>query len=34
MSKGVDSFEQVKERLEKVGNPDLNIPVVVLGIDE
>lgn len=33
MSKGVGSFEQVKERLEKAGNPDLNIPVVVLGID-
>lgn len=33
MSKGVGSFEQVAERLEKTRNPDLNIPVVVLGID-
>jgi hypothetical protein len=33
MAKGVGSFEQVTERLQKTGNPDLNIPVVVLGID-
>jgi hypothetical protein len=33
MSKGVGSFEQVTERLEKTGNPELSIPVVVLGID-
>jgi hypothetical protein len=33
MSKGVGSYEQIVERLEKQGNPDLDIPVVVLGID-
>lgn len=33
MSKGVGSFEQVTEKLEKTGNPDLKIPVAVLGID-
>jgi hypothetical protein len=32
MSKGVGSFEQIVERLEKQGNPELEIPVVVLGI--
>jgi len=33
MSKGVGSFEQVTERLEKTGNLDLGIPVAILGID-
>ena len=33
MAKGVGSFEQVTERLQKTGNPKLEIPVVVLGID-
>jgi len=33
MSKGVGSFEQVTERLEKTGNLDLSIPVAILGID-
>jgi hypothetical protein len=33
MSKGVGSFEQVAEKLERAGNPDLGIPVLVLGID-
>ena len=33
MSKGVGSFEQVTERLEKAGNLGLKIPVLVLGID-
>lgn len=34
MSKGVGSFEQVAEKLDKGGNPALGIPIVVLGIDE
>lgn len=33
MSKGVGSFEQAKEKLEKTGNPDLRIPVLLLGVD-
>lgn len=33
MSKGVGSFEQAVEKLSKAGNPDLSIPVLVLGID-
>jgi len=33
MAKGIGSFEQVSEKLEKSGNPDLEIPVLLLGID-
>ncbi len=33
MSKGVGSFEMMAETLEKKGNPNLEIPVVLLGID-
>jgi hypothetical protein len=33
MSQGVGSFEQAKEKLETAGNPDLSVPVLLLGID-
>jgi len=33
MSKGVGSYEQVVERLKTNPNPQLKIPVIVLGID-
>ena len=33
MSKGVGSYEQVIDRLQKNPNPELKIPVIILGID-
>jgi hypothetical protein len=34
MSQGVGSFEQAMGKLKTAGNPDLSVPVLLLGIDD
>jgi hypothetical protein len=33
MGRGIGSYEQIVERLQKTGNPELKIPTLILGID-